>query len=84
MKYTDINNKVLFNGDIIDLHQTVNGQNLFVVLDVESLDIRYIHDLNYKYQYDVNELLKPDTFSNDTDWEIIGNIYIIVKDSIQN
>jgi len=27
----DLNERQLKNGDVIDLHQTVNGQNLFVV-----------------------------------------------------
>ena len=82
MKRLDKNDKELANGDIIDLHQTVNGQNLFVVLDVDSLDIRYIHDLNYKYQYSTFDLLKPDPFHGDTEWEIVGDIYKMFKNSI--
>ena len=38
MKHKDLTDKELKNGDIIDLHQTVNGQNIFIVLDVETLD----------------------------------------------
>ena len=82
MKRLDKNEKELVNGDIIDLHQTVNGQNLFIVLNVETLDVRYIHDLNYKYQYSTFDLLKPDPFHGDTEWEIVGNIYNILKNSL--
>ena len=84
MKHKDLIGKELKNGDIIDLHQTVNGQNIFIVLDVEVLDIRYIHDFNYKYQYSSIDLLKPCAFRGDTEWEIIGNIYNIVKDALPN
>lgn len=75
MKRLDKNYKEVKNGDVINLHQTVNGQNLFVVLNVEPLDIRYAHDLNYIYQYDMEELFKPCQYSGETDFEIINNIY---------
>ena len=32
--YFDENGKELKNGDIIDIHQTVNGQNEFVVMGI--------------------------------------------------
>lgn len=35
----DINEKEIINGSIINLYQTVNGQNKFTVLTVESLDV---------------------------------------------
>lgn len=60
-------------GSIVDIHQTVNGQNLFVVLEIEPLDIVYSYDLNRKYEYDKEELLDMHT-----DWkevEVVGNIY---------
>ena len=40
MKHKDLIGKELKNGDIFDLHQTVNGQSVFIVLDVETLDVR--------------------------------------------
>lgn len=70
----DKNNKILKNGDVIDIHQTVNGQNMFIVLNVNPLDIRYGHDLPRKYEYDKNELLKPDPINGDVSWEIVDNI----------
>ena len=60
-------------GSIVNIHQTVNGQNLFVVLEVEPLDVVYGYDLNKKYEYDKKELLDLHT-----DWkevEVVGNVY---------
>lgn len=74
----DKNGKELANGDIINLHQTVNGQNLFIVLSVNTLDIRYAHDLLREYEYDKKDLLDPSKFSGETDWEIVGNIYTLM------
>jgi len=71
----DLNNKELKNGDIIDLHQTVNGQNLFIVLKCEPLDIRYAHDLRREYEYDKEELLRPCQFTGESTYEIIANIF---------
>jgi len=78
MKRIDKNEKEVKNGDIINLHQTVNGQNLFIVLNVSPLDIRYAHDLNYKYQYDKEDLFKPCQFTGETEFEIINNIYNLI------
>ena len=35
MKRLDKKQREVKNGDVINLHQTVNGQNLFVVMNVE-------------------------------------------------
>jgi len=72
----DCNNISLKNGDIIDLHQTVNGQNLFVVLNIASLDIRYFDNLDRKYEYDKESLLSTHPYSfGEVEWEIVGNIH---------
>jgi len=73
-KILDKNSKQITNNDIIDLHQTVNGQNLFVVLDVNSLDVRYYHDLSRKYEYDMEELFRACPFSGEVDFEIVGKL----------
>lgn len=73
MKYFDKKQKELKNGDIINLHQTVNGENIFIILNVDNLDIRYRRDLTYKYEYDKEDLL-IDEYGN-IEWEIVGNIY---------
>lgn len=70
----DLNGKVLIDGSIIDIHQTVNGQNKFIVISVIPLDIRYAYDIDRKYEYDKIDLLRPCRFSGEVDWEIIGNI----------
>jgi len=75
MKYLDTNNEELKKGDIINLHQTVNGQNMFVVLNTEPLDVRYAHDLQRVYEYDKEEMLALSRFTGDVDWEIVNNIY---------
>jgi hypothetical protein len=80
MKRLDKNEREVKNGDIINLHQTVNGQNLFVVMNIEPLDIRYAHDLNYKYQYDQEDLFKPCKYTGETEYEIIANIYDLIPD----
>lgn len=75
MVHQDLNDKVLKNGDIINIHQTVNGENIFIVLDIEDLDIRYGHEISSKYEYDKDELLSRDKFTSEIEWEIVGNLY---------
>lgn len=70
----DKNDKILSNGDIIDIHQTVNGHNKFIVLDINNLDIRYADDISRKYEYDKHDLLSPCKFSGDVTFEIIGKL----------
>ena len=77
MERIDKNGKKVTNGDIIDLHQTVNGQNFFVVLKTDPLDIRYAHDITRKYEYDKEELFKPCEYSGEVEYEIISNIYLM-------
>lgn len=71
----DKNDKILKTGDYFDIHQTVNGCNLFYVNDIETLDIRYAFDLEYKYQYDVNDLFKPCQFTGEVVFEIINYFF---------
>ena len=77
----DINNKELKNGDIINIHQTVNGENLFIILNCleDKLDIRYGFDIDRKYEYDKNDLLTPSLISGLLECEIIANINDIIK-----
>lgn len=70
----DKNGIELENGHIIDLHQTVNGENRFIVIDLDSLDVRYEFDINYKYQYSVEDMLAPCKYSGEVDWEIVGSL----------
>lgn len=73
-KWLDMHGKVLQYGDIIDIHQTVNGQNRFVVVDIKTLDIRYEYDLSRKYEYDPKELLKAEMYTNEPMFEIVDTI----------
>lgn len=63
----------IFEGDIVDIHQTVNGQNKFIVWScLPKLDLRYHYDPMRKYEYDSYDLLKEDDLS---EVEVIGNIH---------
>lgn len=73
--YIDKNNKELKVGDVIDIHQTVNGENIFIIASLEPLDIRYGYDPTHIYQYDTKELLKTDRYTGETEFEIIHNLY---------
>lgn len=66
----DKNDVAIFDGCIIDLHQTVNGCNLFYIKTALPLDIRYEHDHERKYEYDKEDLLKPCRYSGEVDFEI--------------
>jgi hypothetical protein len=70
----DKNGKELQNGDVINIHQTVNGENIFVMLDVKDLDLRYGFEISYKYQYSETDLLAPNHFNGNIEWEIIGSL----------
>ena len=65
----------LENGSIININQTVNGENLFVMLDVKEFDLRYGFEISYKYQYDVLSLLEPNKLNGDIEWEIVGSLH---------
>ena len=69
MKFIDKNDIEVKDNDVIDLHQTVNGQNLFVVKTVNPLDIRYHNDIDRKYEYDKVSLLNPSF--GETSFEIV-------------
>lgn len=74
MPYFDKNGIEVKDGDVIDLHQTVNGSGQFVIKTVNPLDIRYSYDTDRFYEYDQEELLKPCKYSGLTEYEIISNI----------
>lgn len=72
----DSTGRELKDGDIIDIHQTVNGQNHFVVLNVARLDVVYYFDQTRKYEYDTKKLVNEFDFDPFT---IIGNIFRFYK-----
>jgi hypothetical protein len=80
----DRNDVAIQNGDIIDIHQTVNGENLFIALNIDDRqnpDIRYARCPWLKYEYDARELLDDDVseeFTISTEIEIVGNIVNVI------
>jgi hypothetical protein len=71
--YYDKHGDQVKKGDVIDLHQTVNGCRIFVILSVEPLDIRYGYDLRRKYEYDMKEFFYQSGYEA-TEFEIVNNI----------
>ena len=80
----DINDKLLSPGDVIDIHQTVNGQNLFVIACLEPLDIRYQYDMSREYEYDKNDLLKPCRYSGEVEFSIHSHIDVSIIPPIKS
>ena len=74
----DVNNKMIYSGDIIDIHQTVNGCSRFIIEwnRKDGFSARYLYefgDLGGKYEYAFDQLIGKGLDENDA--EIIGNIY---------
>ena len=56
----DKNLRYLCEGDIVDIHQTVNGEHLFIITysDFGGIVPVYYSNLNRTYEYNVKELLE--------------------------
>lgn len=75
---TDKNGKKIFEGDIIDIHQTVNGCNQFVIeYDNYKFSARYYNqktkEIRSWYGYDLDKLFEINELEKEL--EVIGNIY---------
>ena len=70
--------KKLKKGDVIDLNQTVNGQNLFLIEGIEPLEVSYYLN-GRKYEYDKQDLLAPCRYSGEVDWEILNKYRTIIN-----
>lgn len=68
---TDKNDIEISDGDIIDIHQTVNGYNLFIVYIINGeYAVTYMD--GRPYEYDTMELLEANVFG-EKELEIVAN-----------
>lgn len=70
----DRNDNKVVDGSVINMHQTINGQNLFIIKTLNPLDVRYFFDIDYKYEYDKENLVAPCELYGDVTFEVVANL----------
>lgn len=70
--FIDMNGLTIQDGDVVDIHQTVNGCCFFYIDSVEPLDIRYDFDHRRKYEYDKTKLLAKDHYTGESTFTIVS------------
>ena len=74
----DTNDRKMYEGDIIDLYQTVNGCNLFIIKWHKlGWTVEYCCKMTNPrlYEYDINDLFAPCEYSGEVDYKVIGDIH---------
>jgi len=86
MNHTDRNEIEIYHGDIIDIHQTVNGCNLFVVVWTGiqwKAKYYFNNEIQHDYEYDFKELIELEAELKapyEKTIEVVGNaLYEITK-----
>jgi len=76
----DKNGVEIYEGDVIDIHQTVNGVNTFrISYNEKKARFEPVYHCEWhrdcKYEYSVSSFYAPSTITGEVDYEVIGNIH---------
>lgn len=73
------NGIILQKGDVIDIHQTINGYSKFAITNTNPITVYYVDDdmnLVREYEYIIDELLEltQEYYNPNSDLTIVGKI----------
>lgn len=76
MRIVDRSLEEITNGSVLQVEKPINGERLFVVLDVLAFDVRYAHDLSRVFEGAGAELLCTHILDvSKRKIVVLGNIY---------